>query len=86
MKIGFRTIYGNYMGGLFYFKLSDESGNVISQNDLSKVYKEPLIFNSLFQIQFDDYNGDDDIDFTIGQYASVMEEIISYLQYGRMEE
>jgi len=67
-------IPGPYMGtiweGYFILELSDESGNVISQNDLSKVYKEPLIFNSLFQIQFDDYNGDDDIDFTIGQYAS----------------
>mgnify|MGYP000477357001 CR=1 FL=1 len=65
---------GAYMGtiweGYFILELSDESGNVISQNDLSKIYKEPLIFNSSFQIQFDDYNGDGDIDFTIGQYAS----------------
>lgn len=29
-----------------------------------------MIFNSPFQIQFDDYNNDGDIDFTIGQYAS----------------
>jgi len=65
---------GAYMGtiweGYFIIELSDESGNVISQNDLSKIYKGPLIFNSSFQIQFDDYNSDEDIDFTIGQYAS----------------
>jgi len=65
---------GAYMGtiweGYFIIELSDESGNVISQNDLSKTYKEPLIFNSSFQIQFDDYNGDENIDFTIGQYTS----------------
>lgn len=65
---------GAYMGtiweGYFIIELSDESGNVISQNDLSKIYKESLIFNSSFQIQFDDYNNDEDIDFTIGQYTS----------------
>jgi len=51
---------GAYMGtiweGYFILELSDESGNVISQNDLSKIYKEPLIFNSSFQIQFDVVN------------------------------
>ena len=65
---------GAYMGttweGSFIIELSDESGKVISQNDLSKIYKQPLIFNSSFQIQFDDYNSDGDADFTIGQYAS----------------
>ncbi len=65
---------GAYMGtiweGYFIIGLSDESGNVISQNDLSKIYKESLIFNSSFEIQFDDYNDDGDIDFTIGQYTS----------------
>jgi len=65
---------GAYMGtvweGRFILELSEESGKVVSQYDLSKTYKEPLIFNSSFQIQFEDYNGDGDIDFTIGQYAS----------------
>lgn len=65
---------GAYVGtiweGYFIIELSDKSGNVISQTDLSKIYKEPLIFNTSFQIQFDDYNNDGDIDFTIGQYAS----------------
>ena len=65
---------GPYMGanweGDFVLELADEAGNVISQTDLNKVFKEPLIFNSSFEIQFDDYNDDGDIDFTIGQYAS----------------
>jgi bla regulator protein BlaR1 len=65
---------GAYMGtiweGYFALELADESGNVISQTDLDKIYKEPLIFKSSFQIEFDDYNDDGDIDFTIGQYAS----------------
>ncbi len=29
-----------------------------------------MIINSSFEIQFDDYNSDEDIDFTIGQYAT----------------
>lgn len=65
---------GAYMGtiweGCFIIELADESGNVISQTDLNKIYKDPLIFNSSFQIEFDDYNNDGDFDFTIGQYAS----------------
>lgn len=65
---------GAYMGtiweGHFVLELSDQSGNVISKMDLDRVYNEHLIFNSSFQIQFDDYNDDGDIDFTIGQHAS----------------
>lgn len=65
---------GSYMGtiwkGNFIIELTDDFGNPIAQTDLSKFYKEPLIFNSSFQIEFDDYNNDGDIDFTIGQYKS----------------
>lgn len=65
---------GAHMGtiweGNFIIELANESANVINQYDLCEVYKEPLIFNSSFEIQFDDYNGDGDIDFTLGQYAS----------------
>lgn len=65
---------GAYMGtiweGDFILELADESGNIISKTDLNKIYKETLIFNSSFLIQFDDYNNDGEIDFTIGQYAS----------------
>lgn len=65
---------GAYMGtlweGFFIIELVDEFGNNISHIDLNNIYKEPLIFNSSFQIQFDDYNNDGYLDFTIGQYAS----------------
>lgn len=65
---------GAYMGtiweGYFSIELADESGNLISLTDLNEIYNEPLIFNSSFQIQFDDYNNDGDADFTIGQYVS----------------
>jgi bla regulator protein BlaR1 len=65
---------GAYMGtiweGYYIFELTDEFGNVISKTDLSKIYTEPLVFSSSFQIQFNDYNSDGDIDFTIGQYTS----------------
>jgi len=61
---------GTIWEGSFIIELADELGNVIRQTDLSKMYKEPLVFNSSFQIQFDDYNNDGNIDFTIGQYAS----------------
>jgi bla regulator protein BlaR1 len=56
--------------GNFTIELADDSGKTIAQTDLSNFYKEPLIFNSPFQIQFDDYNNDGNIDFTIGQYRS----------------
>lgn len=65
---------GAYMGtlweGYFIIELADDHGNTIAVTDLSKAFKEPLIFNSSFEIQFDDYNNDGDLDFTIGQYAS----------------
>ncbi|WP_010248846.1 hypothetical protein [Acetivibrio cellulolyticus] len=65
---------GAYMGtlweGKYIIELADESGNTITQTDLSKYFKEPLVFNSSFDIQFDDYNNDGDLDFTLGQYAT----------------
>lgn len=61
---------GTIWEGYFTIELTDESGNVIGQTGLDKIFKEPLIFISSFQIQFDDYSNDGDIDFTIGQYAS----------------
>jgi bla regulator protein BlaR1 len=65
---------GAYMGtlweGYYTVELADEFGNTIAGTELSEMYDEPLIFNSTFQLQFDDYNNDGDIDFTIGQYAS----------------
>lgn len=65
---------GPYMGtvweGYYIIELTDDNGNTISKIDLSKIYEEPLIFNFSFQIQFDDYNNDNDLDFTIGQFSS----------------
>jgi bla regulator protein BlaR1 len=64
------ALMGTIWEGYYVIELTDDLGNTIAQTDLSKIYKEPLIFNSNFQIQFDDYNNDGDLDFTIGQYGS----------------
>ena len=61
---------GTIWNGSFIIELNDDSGNVMTKTDLSTVYEEPLIFNSAFEIAFDDYNNDEDLDFTIGQYSS----------------
>jgi len=65
---------GPFMGrnwaGEFQIQLSNDQGEVISAVDLNGYFQEDLVFNSLFDIEFDDYNGDGNIDFTIGQYAS----------------
>lgn len=65
---------GAYMGriyeGDFILELSDEFGNTISTVDLKEFYSQSLLFSSTFDIAFDDYNDDGNIDFTIGQYAS----------------
>lgn len=63
-------IRGTVWEGDYSIELADEYGNVKAQTDLSRYYHGPLIFMSHFQLEFDDYNGDGDIDFTIGQYAS----------------
>jgi hypothetical protein len=65
---------GAYMGtvweGSFILELADEYGKTIAKTDISKMFSEPLVFKSSFNLEFDDYNNDGDIDFTIGQYAS----------------
>lgn len=65
---------GPFMGrnweGEFQIQLSKENGEVVHAVDLNDYFQEDLVFNSLFDIEFDDYNGDGNIDFTIGQYAS----------------
>ncbi len=65
---------GPYMGtlweGSFIIELADEYGKTISTTDISKIYSDPLIFSSSFNIEFDDYNNDGDLDFTLGQYAT----------------
>ncbi|WP_173108969.1 hypothetical protein [Paenibacillus qinlingensis] len=63
---------GPYMGrnwtGKFQIQLSNESGEVTSALDLNGF--SDIVFNSFFNIEFDDYNGDGNVDFTIGQYGS----------------
>lgn len=65
---------GAYMGrtwrGGFQIQLSDEDGKVKSALDLNAYFNDEVVFNSFFDIAFDDYNGDGNIDFTIGQYLS----------------
>lgn len=63
-------LMGRIWTGDFEFVLSDENGNVIQRKPLNDFYQEKLMFNSFFDIKFGDYNGDGDIDFTIGQYGS----------------
>ena len=70
--------------GSFILQLADESGKVLSELDLCKVYEQTLIdaegkaskavedleFKGYFNIEAGDYNNDSDIDFTLGQHAS----------------
>ncbi|MFZ5986062.1 MAG: hypothetical protein ACOYWZ_02930 [Bacillota bacterium] len=65
------AIMGTIWEGDFIIEVADESGKILAESELSKFHSdEPLMFTSSFDIQFDDYNNDGDIDFTIGQYAS----------------
>lgn len=66
-------VMGTLWEGYYTIELADESGNTIMQSDFSKLYnagREPLTFRSSFDMEFEDYNGDGDMDFTVGQYAS----------------
>lgn len=65
---------GAYMGpiweGRFILELSDNYGKTLTQTDLSQYFPEPLTFTRFFKLEFDDYNNDGNMDFTLGQYAS----------------
>lgn len=65
---------GPFMGpnwsGEFHLVLRDDIGNELSRVALNDFYTDPLLFNSTFDLSFDDYNGDGDPDFTIGQYGT----------------
>lgn len=41
-----------------------------SSLELNPYFHDDVTFHSFFDIEFDDYNGDGDLDFTIGQYAT----------------
>lgn len=57
----------NWLGN-FQFVIRDGSGNVLRQFDIDRSFFEQV--NQLFELSFRDYNGDGDIDFALGQYAS----------------
>ncbi|WP_019636515.1 hypothetical protein [Paenibacillus fonticola] len=62
---------GRTWRGDFQLILSYENGKEISHIDLNNYFNnEELIFNDFFEFVFDDYNGDHEIDFTIGQYGT----------------
>lgn len=64
-------IMGRSWSGRFALVLNDEQGNQLSTFPISEHFADTtLLFNDFFQIQFEDYNGDGDPDFTIGQYGS----------------
>lgn len=61
---------GRSWSGQFRLELTDEQGKILSTFGLSQAFPEELRFGDLFQLQFADYNGDGNPDFTIGQYGS----------------
>jgi hypothetical protein len=63
-------LMGAVWTGEFQVVLRDESNNEISQVRLNDFFMEVLLFNSTFTLAFDDYNGDGNVDFTIGQYGT----------------
>lgn len=69
-------IEGDCYVGQFAVVLVDEAGNVLQSHDLGMDFegnRSDLTFRKdqlPFDIPFDDYNGDGNLDFTIGQYAT----------------
>jgi hypothetical protein len=61
---------GRNWSGRFGLTVTDDQGRALSRFPLSEHFEDPMQFNDLFQIQFEDYNGDGDPDFTIGQYGT----------------
>ncbi|WNS45855.1 hypothetical protein [Paenibacillus sp. MMS20-IR301] len=61
---------GRSWSGQFRLALTNEAGEALGTFALSRHFPEELSFGDLFQIQFADYNGDGNPDFTIGQYGS----------------
>ena len=64
-------IIGTIWEGDFYIEVTEESGNVLSTFELPQIHTgDLLLFASPFEIVFDDYNDDGDMDFIIEQYAT----------------
>lgn len=64
------ALMGTIWEGSFVIDLTDEYGKIITETDISKMFTETLTFKTSFNLEFDDYNNDGDLDFTIGQYGS----------------
>ena len=84
---------GAYMGtlweGSFVIELADEYGKTIAETDMSKMFSETLVFKFSFNLEFDDYNNDGNMDFTIGQYTSSngrIYKIFTLRKDGKVEE
>jgi len=63
-------LMGRTWNGKFQIIVTDDYGRIISTVNLNDFFQDENIFNSTFDIEFDDYNGDGNIDFTIGQYGT----------------
>ncbi|WP_148449078.1 hypothetical protein [Paenibacillus ihuae] len=61
---------GRNWSGQYRLTVTGEQGDILSTYPLSGQYRETLAFDGFFQIEFGDYNGDGNPDFTIGQYGS----------------
>ena len=57
--------------GQFEIRAKDEKGNVISALNLNKSFGgESMIFKERFNLAFEDYNNDGNLDFTVGQVGT----------------
>lgn len=66
---------GPFMGwnyqGKFVIETKDDNQVKEHQLELNSLFEnEPMIFNKEFELKFNDYNDDGNIDFTIGQYGT----------------
>jgi len=60
--------YGTIYTGDFTISLKNEQGESIIETSLNKLFNnQDLSFSHSFQVAFDDYNNDGNLDFTIGQ-------------------
>ncbi len=57
--------------GYFVLQGRDANDNLVSTLDLNESFDgEPMVFNSIFDLAFEDYNQDGFLDFSIGQWGS----------------